>query len=228
MSEKRNYTGRLDMDVVRGTRGPPLPEEQSGYYSTERVRSSGYLLQQRQEHLDYTAEWVNRVELPERAHSTCPVKITEPIVGETRQRVTRSAPALSIKSGVSNRSTIVKTKLELELKHLKEKQRLDQEQRELHLEMQRHEMEQRKKLAELEERRRLHELEVRLAETQMQEQLEHDEGDPDSRSNRGDDYPERLDHLEEQVDHPIAASGMNNNIETSTEGRHIYPRSHIS
>lgn len=65
MSEKRNYTGRLDMDVVRGTRGPPLPEEQSGYYSTERVRSSGYLLQQRQEHLDYTAEWVNRVEIRE-------------------------------------------------------------------------------------------------------------------------------------------------------------------
>ncbi|CAB4004878.1 Hypothetical predicted protein [Paramuricea clavata] len=58
-------------------------------------------------------------------------------------------------------------------------------------------MEQQKKLAELEERHRLHELEVRLAEAQMQEQLEHDEDD---------DYPERLDHLEEQVDHPIAAS----------------------
>ena len=183
MSEKRNYTGRLDMDVVRGTRGPPLPKEVS---STERVRSSGYLLQQRQEHLDYIAEWVNRVEFPERAHSTCPVKTTEPIVGENRQRVTRSAPALSIRSGVSNRSTIVRTKLELELKHLKEKQRLDQEQRELHLEMQRHEIEQQKKLAELEERRRLHELEVRLAEAQMQEQLEHDEGDPDSRSNPDD------------------------------------------
>ena len=114
MSEKRNYTGRLDTNVVWGTRGPPLPEEQSGYYSTKRVRSSGYLLQQSQEHLDYNAEWVNRVELPERAHSTPPVKITEPIVGENRQRVTRSAPALSIRSGVSNRSTIVRTKLELE------------------------------------------------------------------------------------------------------------------
>lgn len=90
--------------------------------------------------------------------------------------------------------------------------------------MQRHEMEQKKKLAELEERRRLHELEVRLAEAQMQEQLEHDEGDPDSRSNRGDDYPERLDHLEEQVDHPIAASGMNNNIETSMRDATDIPR----
>ena len=58
----------------------------------------------------------------------------------------------------------------------------------------------------------------------MQEQLEHDEDDPDSRSNRGDDYPERLDHLEEQVDHPIAASGMNNNIETSTRDTTDIPR----
>jgi hypothetical protein len=125
---------------------------------------------------------------------------------------------------VSNRSTIVRTKLELELKHLKEKQRVDQEQRDLHLEMQKHEMEQQKRLTELEERGRLHELEVRLAEAQMQKQLEHDEGDPDSRSNRGDDYPERLDHLEEQVDHPIAASGMNNNIETSTRDATDFPR----
>jgi hypothetical protein len=58
----------------------------------------------------------------------------------------------------------------------------------------------------------------------MQERLEHDEGDPDSRSNRDDDYPERLDQLEEQVDHPIAASGMNNNIETSTRDATDIPR----
>ena len=71
MNEKRNYTGRLDMDVVRGTRAQRQSEEQSGYYSSEQVR--GHFLQQRQEHLDYTAEWVNSVELPERAHSTSTV-----------------------------------------------------------------------------------------------------------------------------------------------------------
>ncbi len=70
MSGKRNYTGCLNMDVVRGVGDPLPPEEQSRYHSTEQVRSSGHLPQQRQEHLDYTAEWVNRVELPERAHST--------------------------------------------------------------------------------------------------------------------------------------------------------------
>ena len=124
--------------MVRGTGDSCLPEEQLGYYSTEQVRSSGHLLQQRQEHVDYTAEWVRRVELPGKAHSACPVKATG--LGETLPRVARSAPALGIRSGVSNRAT--RAKLELELMHLKEKQKLDQEQRELQLEMQRREMEQ--------------------------------------------------------------------------------------
>ena len=100
------------------------------------------------------------------------------------------------------------------MKHLKKKQKLDQEQRELQLEMQRRGMEQEKKMPELEERHRLHELEVRLAEAQMHEQLECDEIDPDSRSNQGDEYPERLDHLEEQIDHPVSTSNMHNNNET--------------
>ena len=102
---------------------------------------------------------MNSIELPERAHSTSPVKVTELGTIETLQWVARSAPAFSIRSGGSNRTIIARPKLELELKHLKEKQKLDQEQRELQLEMHRWEMEQ-KKLAELEEWRRLHELEI--------------------------------------------------------------------
>ena len=75
MNEKINYTGRLDMDVVRGTRANLQSEGQSGYYSSEQVR--GLFLQQRQEHSDYTAEWENSVESPERAHSTYPVRVTK-------------------------------------------------------------------------------------------------------------------------------------------------------
>ena len=127
MNEKRNYKGRLD--VARGTRAHLQSKEQSGYYSTEQVR--GHFLQQRQEHLDYTTEWVNSAELPERAHSTSPVRVTELGTIETLRGGSRPAPALSVRSGGSNRSIIARTKLELELKHLKEKQKLDQEQREL-------------------------------------------------------------------------------------------------
>ena len=103
---------------------------------------------------------------------------------------------LSVRSGASNRCIIARTKLELELKHLKEKQKLDQEQRELQLEMHRWEMEQEEKLAELEEVRRLHELEIRLTEARMHEQLEYDGDDPDERSNQSDEYRERSGHLE--------------------------------
>ena len=85
------------MDVVRGVGDPLPPEEQSRYYSMEQVKSSGHLLQQRQKHLDYTAKWVNRVELPERAHSTCPVNTREPGMRKNLPGVAQSAPALSIR-----------------------------------------------------------------------------------------------------------------------------------
>ena len=73
--KKKNYTGLLDMDIVRGTRAHLQSVGQSGYYSSEQVK--GHFLQQRQEHSDYTADWVKNVELPETAHSTSPVKVIE-------------------------------------------------------------------------------------------------------------------------------------------------------
>ena len=63
MNTRRDYQGRLNMDAVRGI-------HRSG--STTSLRQED-LSRNRVDSLDYTAEWINRVELPRKAHSTCPV-----------------------------------------------------------------------------------------------------------------------------------------------------------
>ena len=77
------------MDAVRGVEDPLPPGDQLRSYSTEQ---------------DYTTEWVNRVRLSERAHSTCPITVTGPGTRRTQQGISRSAPALSIRSGANVRA----------------------------------------------------------------------------------------------------------------------------
>ena len=172
------------MDAVRGTKGPPLARLGSGDES--RI---------------YTEEWLRGVEVPEAAHSLVSRRHKEPIAGKEQQRFTQSAPALSIRSGASSGS-VKRSRLELELKYLREKQNLDKEQRELELQAQKHAMEQRAKLAELQAKRRVHELESRLAEAQLQEELEQDD-DLDVASN----YDEELQGLSRHGVDPQAAVG---------------------
>ena len=105
MESRRDKDGRLNMDAVR--------EDSSA---------------------QYTAEWLNNVELNPKAHSD-----TQDVNEIPVSKVPRSAPALSVKSKQTN-AGISRSKLEMQLKHLKEQQRLNREARFLKLEMQRQEL----------------------------------------------------------------------------------------
>jgi Ser-tRNA(Ala) deacylase AlaX len=83
----------------------------------------------------YTAEWLSNVQMPPKAHS-----VVQDINEPHSPRVSRSAPALSVKSRQSN-AGISRSKLELQLRQLKERQQLDWEAWHLELEMQRQELE---------------------------------------------------------------------------------------
>jgi uncharacterized protein YjbI with pentapeptide repeats len=119
----------------------------------------------------YTAEWLEGQEIPERANSDA-LNMRE----RASPRVTtRSAPAFSIKSKRSV-AGIAKSKLELQVKQLKEKQQLEKEARNIEWEIQRQELEMQRKqrLAELSEMKELQEMEARLAQAELMEQLEYD------------------------------------------------------
>lgn len=141
----------------------------------------GDSLQQRQERAlavddnatGYTAQWVSSIKPPERAHSV--EAQTDPVAGDHQPNPPHSAPALSVRSRLSNRSHTRRNRLELELKHLREEQELFKEKREFELEMRRQEIEREKKLAEWEERRKLQQLEALLAEARLEEELEVDQ-----------------------------------------------------
>lgn len=197
MSERRDHAGRLDMDTVRGG---TAQEQQVHNPAVGEV-----FLSHNWNTLDYTAAWVNQVEPPQEARSLSAPKDAAPDSRHTRRKAARSAPALSTRSRVSNKSTVVRSKLELELKYMREKQKLDKEQREIDLEMKRQQIEREQKLAELEERRKLHELEAKLNEAQLQEQLEDDE-EQDLESNEGDDVPVHINVR--QAEPGMAASSV--------------------
>ena len=141
----------------------------------------GDSLQQRQERAlavddnatGYIAQWVSSIKPPERAHSV--EAQTDPVAGDHQPNPPHSAPALSVRSRLSNRSHTRRNRLELELKHLREEQELFKEKREFELEMRRQEIEREKKLAEWEERRKLQQLEALLAEARLEEELKVDQ-----------------------------------------------------
>ena len=141
----------------------------------------GDSLQQRQERAlavddnatGYTAQWVSSIKPPERAHSA--EAQTDPVAGDHQPNPPHSAPALSVRSRLSNRSHTRRNRLELELKHLREELELFKEKREFELEMRRQEIEREMKLAEWEERRKLQQLEALLAEARLEEELEVDQ-----------------------------------------------------
>ncbi|CAB4027383.1 Hypothetical predicted protein [Paramuricea clavata] len=121
----------------------------------------------------YTAEWLSNVQMPPKAHS-----VVQDIDEPHSPRVSRSAPALSVKSRQSN-AGISRSKLQLQLRQLKEKQQLDREARHLELEMQRQELEleRKRRFAEIAERKELQEMEAKLAHAELLEQFEVDSDD---------------------------------------------------
>ena len=178
-------------------------------------RLSNNDLQQGQEGntLDYTAQWVSGVEPPEKAHSVEPVKHADPSkLIHPLTRGARSAPALSTRSHISNRSVTRRSRLELELKHLKEEQELFKEKREFELEMKRQELERERMLAEWEERRRLQQLEARLAEARLEEEIE-DNNYVDSGSELGEEVPDTINEAQIEPGAPINADGATNHNE---------------
>ncbi|CAB4037458.1 Hypothetical predicted protein, partial [Paramuricea clavata] len=121
----------------------------------------------------YTAEWLSNVQMPPKAHS-----VVQDIDEPHSPRVSRSAPALSVRSRQSN-AGISRSKLQLQLRQLKEKQQLDREARYLELEMQRQELEleRKRRFAEIAERKELQEMEAKLAHAELLEQFEVDSDD---------------------------------------------------
>ena len=209
MSERRDREGRLDMDVVRGIGSPPPAALGSGNESRA-----------------YTEEWIRRVE-PDTTRSLGFQGQGEPIANDEQRRSVQSAPALSMRSGASNRST-KSLRLELELKYLKEKQDLDKEQRELELQAQKHAIEQQKKLAELQEKRKVHELESKLAEARLQEEL--DQNDSSGESTYDEENEGLLSgHVEPQT--VVISEGDDNqrlNVGESSQGQVIAVRAQQS
>ena len=205
MSKRRDHRGRLNMAVRK-----------------EHHFGGTNLMSLEQEHAslsNYTADWVNRVELPEKAHSTRSVGNVEPNQQQQR-RVALSAPAMSIRSKAS-KSSLARNMLELELKHMKEQQKLDRETRELEREMKEQEIEKLCKLKELEEKRRLQELEIRLAKVQLEEQLGIDGEDSDLGSNRGEEVMDEL--VEGQIEQGMALASVHGNEIQDQEVRDGFP-----
>ena len=132
-------------------------------------------------------------------------------------RAALSAPAMSVRSKIS-KSAVVKDMLELELKHMKEKQKLDKEGRELELEMKKQEIERRHKFEELQERRKLQELEIKLAKAQLEGRLEIDDEEQDLEFNRGEIVNE-LVQRQDEVYAPIVGTYSDNVPEENNGNR---------
>lgn len=195
---KRDSNGRLDMSAVR-----------RDHHSASNELLQGQVVESSR---DYTARWVSSVEPPTRAHSVGPGKVTQPLAGDPQQLpACYSAPALSVRSKISNRSNLRRNRLELELKHLREEQELFKEKREFELEMRRQEIEREQRLAEWDERRKVQQLEARLAEARLEEQLEAEDEDMDPEWNQGeevtDGYPV-IDLPSNQLNHPVLAGSQ--------------------
>ena len=93
--------------------------------------------------MEYTAEWVNNVGLPQRAQSSCPLRSMETY---QQRKVALSAPAMSVRSKTS-KTARARSLIEMELKQMKERQKLNKESRELEQEMKRDELERQRKWA---------------------------------------------------------------------------------
>ena len=106
---RRDSNGRLDMSAVREQHAPRDLLQQSN----KAVEKNA---------LEYTAQWVDSVELSERARSVDPCTHTAGVVNQPRP--SHSVPARSVRPKVSSASHTRRTRLELELKHLREEQQL--------------------------------------------------------------------------------------------------------
>ena len=158
---KRDSNGRLNMDVVREDE---RNEPSALLLDEEKVLQQGPSSQ-------YTTEWVKSVEAPSTARSL--LQGVGSVTIDVNPRISKSAPALSIKSRQSA-SGMVRSKLQLQLEQLKRRQALEKETRDLEIEMRKQELEieRERQLADLTARKALQEMEAQLAEAELVEQLE--------------------------------------------------------
>ena len=165
MGTRRNSNGRLNMDIVREDDREESVVLPLGDENVPHQRPSS----------QYTAEWLERVEFSQTARSLSQEQGVGSSIKDHFPRVSKSAPALSVKSRRSA-SEMSRGKLQLQLQQLKKRQALEKETREVELEIKRWELEleREKRLAELAERKALQELEDQLAEAKLVEQLEVD------------------------------------------------------
>ena len=167
----RDSNGRLDMSAVRKD-NDVLSQRQE--YPSVVERSS----------MEYTAEWVNNVCLPQRAQSSCPLRSMETY---QQRKVALSCPAMSVRSKTS-KTAWARSLIEMELKQMKERQKLNKESRELEQGMKRDELERQRKWAELRERRQLQEMEARQA--WLEEDMGIDSDDSDLGFDQGEQVQE--------------------------------------
>ena len=168
--------------------------------------------------MEYTAEWVNNVGLPQRAQSSCPLRSMETY---QQRKVALSAPAMSVRSKTS-KTARARSLIEMELKQMKERQKLDKESRELEQEMKREELERQRKWAELRERRQLQEMEARLAKARLEEDMGIDSDDSDLGFDQGEQVQEGLANDLSQPN--VFQPGINN--ENVPNDPHLHPEGH--
>ncbi len=140
MGTRWDSNGRLNMDIVRED-----DREESVV-----LPLSGENVPHQRPSLQYTAEWLERVEFPQTARSLSQDQGVGSSVKDTFPRVSKSAPALCVKSRRSASETS-RGQLQLQLQQLKKRQALEKETREVEMKIKRREL-------ELEREKRLTEL----------------------------------------------------------------------